>query len=189
MASNSEELPRSIDWNRWTWIGIAVMIALMNLVMWRYAEIEPITSIVRARHILIPFEHGNPDSRTQAFEQAVELRGRIQQGESFGKLAREYSGDEGSALRGGDLGWAERGVYEDNFEHYVYWAPLNEVSRPVQTPFGYHLIEVVDRKFSDYDLREMEIQVEALKRLGEDAQQRTARDGAEADSESAAQSR
>jgi parvulin-like peptidyl-prolyl isomerase len=76
---------------------------------------------------------------------AQELRNRILAGEDFATLAQEYSDDPSNASTGGDLGWFGRGRMVPEFDEVAFNLPLNEVSEPVKTQFGYHLIEVLER--------------------------------------------
>jgi peptidyl-prolyl cis-trans isomerase SurA len=98
----------------------------------------------QVRHILIPAQ--SDEELESAIQTAERLRERILQGEDFGELARVHSGDSASRLEGGDLGWVSPGDTVPTFEEAVRNLPLNEVSRPVQTRFGVHLIEVLDRR-------------------------------------------
>ena len=86
-----------------------------------------------ARHILVDEE---------SFCQ--ELKQRIQDGTDFADMAREHSTCP-SGQRGGDLGTFGRGQMVQEFDSVVFSAPINEVQGPVQTQFGYHLIEVTSR--------------------------------------------
>ena len=76
---------------------------------------------------------------------ANELRQRILDGEDFATLAEEYSDDTGSAPLGGDLGWFGRGAMVAPFEEAAFSLEVGQISEPVQTDFGYHLIEVVEK--------------------------------------------
>jgi peptidyl-prolyl cis-trans isomerase SurA len=77
------------------------------------------------------------------------LRQRIVAGEKFEELARAYSEDNGSASQGGDLGWMSPGQLVGEFEQAMAHLKPGEVSQPVQTRFGVHLIQVVDRRSKD----------------------------------------
>jgi parvulin-like peptidyl-prolyl isomerase len=81
----------------------------------------------------------------QALAFIEELRERILAGEDFAELAREYSDDPGSGAQGGDLGWVGGGAFVPEFEETAFALPVGEISEPVRTTFGYHLIQVVDR--------------------------------------------
>jgi peptidyl-prolyl cis-trans isomerase SurA len=88
-----------------------------------------------------------PDSGASARGRADALaaRKRIATGEKFAKVAAEVSQDPGSARAGGDLGFFPRGTMDPAFEEVAFSIPLNTVSEPVHTPFGWHVIEVLDR--------------------------------------------
>ncbi|MBP6440251.1 MAG: peptidylprolyl isomerase [Caldilineaceae bacterium] len=88
-----------------------------------------------------------PEPRDDAATLALanELRARILAGEDFAALAAEYSDDVGSGQNGGDLGWFGRGMMVAPFEEAAFSLPVGEVSEPVKTDFGYHLIEVTER--------------------------------------------
>jgi parvulin-like peptidyl-prolyl isomerase len=73
---------------------------------------------------------------------ANELRQRVVAGEDFATLAQEYSEDTGSAINGGDLGWFGRGAMVAPFEEAAFGLEIGQVSEPIKTDFGYHLIEV-----------------------------------------------
>ncbi|MDF0749182.1 SurA N-terminal domain-containing protein [Marinobacter sp. 71-i] len=91
----------------------------------------------RASHILI--EDGE-----EADETIATIQERLAAGESFAALAKEFSVDTVSAEQGGDLGYAERGVYDPAFEEALFALEEGEVSDPVSTSFGIHLIKLED---------------------------------------------
>lgn len=94
----------------------------------------------RAQHILLTT---GDDAGTDDAEARIRaLRERIEAGEDFAELAREYSQDPGSAEQGGDLGWVEAGVMPDAFEDALYALAPGSVSEPVKTGFGWHLIRL-----------------------------------------------
>jgi peptidyl-prolyl cis-trans isomerase C len=104
-----------------------------------------------ARHILF-----NKDQRAQA----EEVKGRLQNGADFAELAREFSQDPGSAENGGDLGCLGQGETVPNFEEALFNAEEGEIVGPVETEFGYHVIEVTDiRQQSTQPLSEVEGQI------------------------------
>jgi peptidyl-prolyl cis-trans isomerase D len=78
--------------------------------------------------------------------EALEIRELLNEGEDFGALAEEYSQDEGSASKGGDLGWFGKGDMVAPFEEAAFALEKDQVSDPVKTRFGWHLIKVSDRK-------------------------------------------
>lgn len=109
-------------------------------------EPRAIVKQVNARHILIKPTIINSDEDIQTT--LNQLRQRIAQGESFEVLAKVYS-DDGSAVEGGALGWANPDEYVAEFKNAVTTLPLNTLSAPIRTQFGWHLVEVLGRR--DYD--------------------------------------
>ncbi|WP_369407537.1 peptidylprolyl isomerase [Rhodothermus marinus] len=95
--------------------------------------------------MLIRAPEGDAEARRQARQEALELKRQLEQGADFATLAREHSDDPGSARRGGDLGWFGRGRMVEPFEEAAFSAPIGRVVGPVETRFGYHLIEVTGR--------------------------------------------
>jgi len=93
-----------------------------------------------ASHILITVGEDKDDAA--ALQQISDIRARIQNGESFEALAREFSQDPGSAADGGQLGEIGRGEMVPTFESALFALQLNELSEPVKTGFGWHLIQV-----------------------------------------------
>ncbi len=109
--------------------------------------IERMVEQTKARHILIkPSEIRSDD---QARELAESLKERARGGENFGDLAREYSADIGSAQEGGDLGWTMPGQMVPEFEAAMAKTRAGEISDPVRTQFGWHLIQVEGRREQD----------------------------------------
>ncbi len=97
----------------------------------------------KVRHILFTIPEGASESEVEAVRaKAGEVLKRIRDGESFAELAREVSEDPGSADMGGDLGFISLGVMEPDFEQVAFALGEGEVSEPVLTSFGFHLIEV-----------------------------------------------
>jgi len=105
------------------------------------SEIASLAEQRDAAHILI--EAGGDVSDEQAKAKIEEIQKRLQQGEDFAALAKEFSQDPGSASDGGDLGYAGKGVYDPAFEDALYALNKDEVSAPVRTEFGWHLIKLL----------------------------------------------
>ena len=101
---------------------------------------------VRARHILIKVDPGVDESRkVEARKKLEKIQKRLGKGEDFGALAKEFS--EGpSSVKGGDLGYFQRGKMVKAFEEAAFSLKPGAVSDIVETEFGYHLIEVIDKK-------------------------------------------
>lgn len=146
------------DWARWFWPALIVALIVMILLLWAGQRPKPRASSVRARHILVTFNANDAVDRSRALQRATEIRDRLLKGEPFEKLARQYSDDSYSARRGGDLGWAERGTYEKEFDAYCWEAPVGEISDIIQTKHGFHIIQVMDRYISDAERYEKELE-------------------------------
>ena len=154
------------DYTRYLWWGILASVLLMIGLFASVGERQPKRSEVRAKHILIKCAPSDPADRARALKTVQELRERLINGESFEKLAKEYSDDPLSAVRGGDLGYAAKGTYLEQFEKYIWSAPINELGDIVQTAHGLHLIVVLDRHISAGDAYETELE----RRVNEDLQ-------------------
>jgi len=101
----------------------------------------------KASHILIKVaKDAKPEAVDAAREKVEALLARIRKGEDFAKLAKEESEDPGSAKQGGDLGFFGKGVMDPAFEKATFALKKGEVSEPVRSSFGFHLIKLVDIK-------------------------------------------
>jgi foldase protein PrsA len=89
---------------------------------------------VTARHILVP-----------NLKLANEVEADLKAGQNFGDLAKKYSTDPGSKDKGGELGSFRRGTMVPAFDKYAFSAPIGQISPPIKSPFGYHIIEVESR--------------------------------------------
>jgi len=119
------------------------------------ADLKPTEDEVWARHILVASE-----------DEANKVIARLKKGEDFGKIAAEVSTDTGSATKGGDLGWFGKGAMVKEFEAAAFSLKIGEISQPIKTDYGYHIIQVLghepralgadafkkykDQVFSDY---------------------------------------
>ncbi|MCW5879525.1 MAG: peptidylprolyl isomerase [Anaerolineae bacterium] len=103
---------------------------------------------INARHILV-----------QTVDEAVKAAKRVDGGEDFAKVAREVSKDPTTAKSGGDLGWFPRGLMVPEFEQAAFSLAPKQISSPVQTQFGWHVIQVLEkdpaRKLSDDKWQEL----------------------------------
>jgi peptidyl-prolyl cis-trans isomerase SurA len=109
---------------------------------------------VKVRHILVsPNEIIDDQTAKQQLEDARE---RIANGEDFGEVAKLLSDDPGSASLGGELDWAGRGTFAPEFEQVIDQSEIGELSEPFRTMFGWHILEVLDRRVYDNteDLKE-----------------------------------
>ena len=101
-----------------------------------------------ARHILI--KPNEIRDEATAVSQLTELRERVKAGEDFALLAKEFSEDPGSALNGGELGWSTPGMFVPEFEQTMGSIELNEVSAPFLSQFGWHILQVTERRNQDF---------------------------------------
>lgn len=88
-------------------------------------------------------------SAAQARERIDEVYTRVQQGEDFATLAKEFSEDPGSALNGGELGWSTPDQFVPQFADAMLAADIGEVSAPFESEFGWHILLVQDRREQD----------------------------------------
>jgi parvulin-like peptidyl-prolyl isomerase len=107
------------------------------------ASIESVAEQVHARHILLPTR-----------EMADEVLARLQAGEDFAYLAREYSEDISSRETGGDMGFFPRGVMPAEVEEVAFGLEVGELSGIVESQFGFHVLQVLER-----DEREIAVEV------------------------------
>ena len=108
-------------------------------------DVKPLKQ-THARHILIKVNELLSDNDAQ--QRARVLKERLDNGGDFSELAKSHSGDL-SATKGGDLGWLYEGDTVPEFERAMDALKLNEVSEPVRSPFGWHIIQVLERRTED----------------------------------------
>ena len=113
-----------------------------------------------ARHILVNFGA----DKQQARERIEGLADKIAKGADFGSLASSQSDDPGSKAKGGDLGWVRRGQMLEKFEQELFALGKGEVSAPVETEFGWHLIKLEDlHEARTKPFEDAEVQAELLR--------------------------
>ena len=109
--------------------------------------------LVRPAHILVMLKQ----NATQAEQDAAKLRAdsiykALVKGANFADLARRVSDDKGSAARGGDVSWVQKGQTVKEFEDVVFAMKKGELSKPFLSPFGYHIVKLTDKQnFFPYD--------------------------------------
>lgn len=155
--SDNEQDEAGRDWSKLMWYGLAVALAIMVILLYIPKERPVLQTRARVWHILVEYNTSQPGEREAALKTVSDLRERVIAGESFSKLAKEYSSDTMSARRSGDLGWVTRGTLAESIEAAVWELPLNQVSGVIETAFGVHLVLVSDREITDSDvyLREL----------------------------------
>ncbi|MBI4793314.1 MAG: peptidylprolyl isomerase [Deltaproteobacteria bacterium] len=102
---------------------------------------------VQAQHILIRLDaDAGTEEQEKARKSIAMIQERLKKGESFADLAAQYSEDPGSKNKGGNLGYFGRGQLVKEFEDACFAAKPGEISAPIRTGFGWHLVQVLDRK-------------------------------------------
>jgi peptidyl-prolyl cis-trans isomerase SurA len=119
---------------------------------------EAIVGQTEARHILIKPSEIMTDDQARAL--VAELKARIEAGEDFGELAREYSEDIGSAQEGGELGWTSPGQMVPEFEQAMKATEIGQISAPVRTQFGWHIVQVEGRR--EHDMTSEAVKAKAM---------------------------
>ncbi len=99
------------------------------------SDLQPFEEQVWARHILVETE-----------ELAIEILGKLDDGEDWYALASEYSLDQGNKEMGGDLGWFGKGNMVMEFENAVFALEIGDLSQPIQTQFGFHIIQLLGKE-------------------------------------------
>jgi peptidyl-prolyl cis-trans isomerase SurA len=95
------------------------------------------------------------------YEKAVAILDSIKAGEDFAKLAKKYSDDPGSAAQGGDLGFVKKGVFYPEFEEAAFKLNPNELSGIVESPVGFHIIQMLERRGESIHTRHILIKIKA----------------------------
>lgn len=165
MAQNFEVTEEPKDRTRLIWLGVVVIFGAMVAALWIMGRPNSENSWVRSRHLLVAYDKNDPRDRARAMELITELRDRLQKGESFSSLVKQYSDDPGSRSHGGDLGEQPKGTFAPEFEAYVWSAPVGQMSDIVSTSFGFHLIIVDERHLSESDKHELELEQKAREAL------------------------
>ena len=143
---------------------------VLKLLELRGAGTPQLVEQVHVRHILV--RTNELVSEDEARRKLSNLRERIVNGVNFAELARLNS-DDGSASRGGDLGWVYAGDTVPEFERAFAEMKPMEISQPVKTPFGWHLIQMIERRTSDMssERRRLEARKALRERKGDEAYQ------------------
>jgi foldase protein PrsA len=119
-----------------------------------YEEMKGEAAEVKAKHILIrfqgsrvPLKEGQKDlTKEESLAKAKALKAKIDGGGDFAAIAKAESDDAGSGAAGGDLGFFTKGQMVPQFEQAAFTQPIGKVGEPVESPFGYHLILVEEKR-------------------------------------------
>jgi peptidyl-prolyl cis-trans isomerase C len=105
---------------------------------------------VRVDHILIKLDpKAKEKEASEVLAKAQEIRAKLDAGADFAKLAAEYSDDERTKKKGGDLGFITKGRMSPDFSKAAFSLKEGEISEPVKTPLGYHIIKAGEKKAED----------------------------------------
>lgn len=131
-------------------LGPVIVGNLVHLV--KIKDVRPAADpAVHARHILVSFEADTDEEKAESLAEARAILERLRGGADFAEVARTESDDPGSAALGGDLGWFGPGRMVEPFENASFGAEIGEVVGPIETQYGYHIIEVLNR--SDQEVK------------------------------------
>lgn len=111
----------------------------------------------KVHHLQIAYDKTDSQAREEALALAVDVRARLVAGESFTRLARDYS-----HFSDVDPVWVYHGDWLDELDQLIWTLPVNEISNVIQTDYGFHLIRVIKREFSDADAYELELHERVL---------------------------
>ena len=127
---------------------------------------------VKARHILIGFKGDmTEDQKKELRKKAEDVLKKAKGGDDFAQLASEYSDDPGSKTKGGELGYFPKGNMVPEFENAAFNLKPGEISNVIETPYGYHIIKVEDKKAGEmpaFDSIKEQVRVKAT----QDAEQK-----------------
>ncbi len=101
---------------------------------------------------IVVYPQVNPEERARALEKINHIREELKAGADFGELAKKYS-DDGSAREGGNLGWTSRGSFVPEFEGAAFQLEKGEVSDVVETEYGFHIIQLLERRVNSINTR------------------------------------
>ena len=120
---------------------------LIKLVGVNDEELHHQITKTHVKHILVK---SGPQMTEQEAEHSIQnIYRQIQAGKTFDKLAKQYSVDAATAVKGGDMGWVVSNELVPQFADVMEKLPISAVSAPVKTPFGWHIMQVMDRKVED----------------------------------------
>jgi len=142
---------------KWVWALVAVIFAVTIFVSVPNKKVRKEISEAHAQHILITYDQQDPEAKQQALSEINNIRTWINEGQDFEKLAKQYSQDSKTKGKGGDLGWSQRGTFVEGIDTYIWSAPLGKVSDIIPTTYGFHIVRVLDRKLSDAEQYNVEV--------------------------------
>jgi peptidyl-prolyl cis-trans isomerase SurA len=115
---------------------------------------------VKLRHLLLEIRPGE-GVRNVAIGKLTDIRNRMGEGDNFEEMAKQYSEDSGTAANGGNLGWVEKGTFPGEFEEAAFRLNPGEISEIVESPVGLHLIQMVEKKENEAEIRHILVRLKA----------------------------
>lgn len=109
---------------------------------------------------IVVYPEVNEEEKDKSIARLEAILKEYEEGKDFGLLAKKYSEDPGSARQNGDLGWQKRGSFVQEFEEAAYKLDINEVSPIVESDFGFHVIQMLDRRGNNFKTRHILIKPE-----------------------------
>ena len=119
----------------------------------KYKDSLPVSPAqLELAHIVL-YVRPSAEIKDEIRQKAVKIRDSIIKGGDFAAFAKRYSADQASAVMGGDVGWVEKGKFVAEYEKMAYSLQPGEISTPVESPFGYHVIQLVDKRVNACNTR------------------------------------
>jgi len=126
--------------------------------------------LIRFKGSTVPLKPNQKDlTDAEALAKAQDIRKQILAGADFATLAKAESDDAGSGSKGGDLGTFKHGQMVAAFDQAAFALPVGEVSEPVKTPFGYHIIKITAREAKSFDEAKPQIEKDLKPKLAKEA--------------------
>jgi peptidyl-prolyl cis-trans isomerase SurA len=102
---------------------------------------------------IVRIAKSSPQQKQEVKNQLLDIRSRILAGEDFATLAKKYSSDPGVMSNGGNMGWSPRGRMVPQYEAMAFRLKQNEISMPFETEFGFHIMQLLERRGNEYNSR------------------------------------
>ncbi len=155
--SDQEKVEDVKDRSKMIFLGIGRLLAVMVILLVTTHEERQFNSAVQAQHILKMAPLQDPAAREKAYQEMLEIKRQLESGADFGELAAKYSDDDVNKNNDGMMGWIERDETVPEFDAYLWAGEVGAISDIVETGYGFHLIRIVDRRISDAELYEINL--------------------------------
>jgi len=135
-----------------------------------YEEAQGSHILIRFKGSTVPLKPNEKDlTDEEALAKAQDIRKKILAGADFTTLAKAESDDTGSAAKGGELGTFKHGQMVPPFDQAAFSVPIGEVSEPVKTQFGYHIIKIASRNSKPFDAAKAQIEKDLKPKMAKDS--------------------